>query len=63
MPTLIQIARSKSIWFANALIVCGLVQQLGGLVIPVEYQGLVMSAVGLVAASLRFVTNKALADK
>ena len=63
MPTLIQIARSKSIWFANALIVCGVIQQLGGLVIPAEYQGLVMSAVGLVAAILRFVTNKALADK
>ena len=44
MPTLIQLAKSKSIWFANALIACGIIQQLGGLVIPAEYQGLVMSA-------------------
>jgi len=63
MPALIQLARSKSLWFANALIACGVVQQIGGLVIPVEYQGLVMSAIGLVAAVLRFLTNKALSEK
>jgi len=63
MPTFIQLAKSKSIWFANALIACGLIQQLGGLVIPAEYQGLVMASVGLVAAGLRFVTDKALSDK
>jgi len=63
MPTLIQLAKSKSIWFANALIACGLIQQLGGFVIPAEYQGVVMALVGLIAAALRFVTNKALADK
>jgi len=63
MPTLIQLAKSKSLWFANALIVCGLIQQFGGLVIPAEYQGLVMSAVGVVAAVLRFATTQALNEK
>ena len=63
MPTLIQLAKSKSLWFANALIICGVIQQLGGAIIPAEYQGLVLSIVGVIAAALRFVTTKALAEK
>lgn len=64
MPTLIQLAKSKTIWFSTALTILGIVQQLGGVLpIPAEYQGLFFAAVGLVTAGLRFITTKALSEK
>ena len=63
MPTLTQFAKSHTIQFATAITALGVVQQVGAFVIPAEYQGLAMSAVGLVIAALRFITNKALSEK
>lgn len=63
MPTLIQFARSHTIQFATAVTALGVVQQVGAFVIPAEYQGMAMSAIGLAIAALRFITNKALSEK
>ena len=58
--------KSKTMWFALAVTVAGFVEQNMGVIenlIPVEYRGMAISAVGLAIAVLRFKTTTALTDK
>lgn len=58
--------RSKTIGFAVAMVGLGLAEQLGGVVtalVPDEYKGIAIAAVGLVVAVLRAVTDRPLSEK
>lgn len=58
--------KSKTVWFANALVIAGLLEQHGHVLtqlIPDEYQGLAVSLVGLAVWGLRAITTKPLTEK
>jgi len=64
MPTLIQLAKSKTLWFSTALTVLGLAQQfIGAVPLTAIQQSYALMAIGVTSALLRFVTSQALADK
>jgi hypothetical protein len=64
MPTLIQLAKSKTVWFSTALSLLGLDNSYIGLFnLTAEQQNYALTAIGAASLFLRFVTNKALADK
>lgn len=59
-------SQSKTVWFAAAVMVLGLLDQFTGVitsVVPEEYRGIVVAGIGLATAVLRFVTSKPLKDK
>lgn len=58
--------KSKTMWFAFALVVLGFVQTnlpAFQALVPTEFQGLFAMVVGLIVAALRMQTDTALSDK
>lgn len=58
--------KSKTVWFANALIVAGFLEQHGHVLtelVPENYRGLAVSLVGLAVWGLRAVTSTSLSEK
>lgn len=55
--------KSKTMWFAFALVIAGFVQSNVGALVPVAYQGIAVTVIGLVVGLLRTQTDTALADK
>lgn len=58
--------RSKTIWFSGALVALGVMDQVANvipMIVPDEYRGIAIAAVGLVSAVLRAVTNRPLSAK
>lgn len=64
MPTLIQLAKSKSILFASGIFSTGLVGAIvGNLHLNPMQQSIALMVIGVVTAVLRFITTVPLAEK
>ena len=64
MPTLIQLAKSKTVWFSTALSLLGLANSYIGLFnLTPDQQNYALTGIGAVSLFLRFITNKALSEK
>jgi hypothetical protein len=58
--------KSKTMGFAGGVILLGIVDQLQGvipMIVPDDYRGVAIAAVGLVIAYLRVLTKQPLAEK
>jgi hypothetical protein len=58
--------KSKTMLFAGGLITAGMAEQFGSVItelVPAEYKGIAIALVGVVAAVLRWRTDRALSEK
>jgi hypothetical protein len=64
MPTLIQLAKSKTVLFSTALSLLGLVNAyIGVFNLTADQQSYALLAIGIISNGLRFVTTQALNKK
>jgi hypothetical protein len=58
--------KSKTVQFSGAVVALGVLEQTSGLftaMVPEEYRGIAIAAIGLMSAVLRFVTTKPISEK
>ena len=63
---LVQMAKSKTVWFASAVTVFGAIETyLPAMqnMIPANWYGPILTGVGITAAVLRFMTTQAISEK